>query len=311
MPRARAVRGVRPKMLPWAESLVKLEGNRNVRRASTISMQRFSIIAAVVFSLLVGASPRDVQGATLASLTAGGTLETALLKFDQFTYTGFTGGPAASAINVLAATASADLQGLTIAGSFSATTFAQASIGYRVTGKSGSIMHSASLAGNPAATGSNFVSVLESFSGGLPTLEIFAQSGSTVASDMNTFAPRTGITVTTLIRLNGAIGSPSTISFLEEYYGVATAHGADFDEDGEVDGRDFLTWQRNLGLTGAVTQQGDANGDGNVNEEDLAIWQNTFGPQSPVQSVPEPSGAAGAWAGLIAMLNVRRRGRAG
>jgi hypothetical protein len=55
-----------------------------------------------------------------------------------------------------------------------------------------------------------------------------------------------------------------------------------FDNDGlpagDVDGADFLTWQRNLGLMGTATrEQGDATGDMNVNGDDLNIWKSNFG----------------------------------
>jgi hypothetical protein len=270
-------------------------------------MQRFSTTLAVVVSLLLAAPARDARGATLASLVGGGTLETALLKFDSFTYS-FAGGPAASTINVNPVTFSADLQGLAIDGQFSVTTpFAQGAIGYRVTGKSGSTIHSASLAGNPVASPAGFTTVNELFSGGLTELSIYSQSGETSTFDMTTFAPRTGVTVNNVLRFSGAVGSPSTLTLVEELFGVATEDGADFNEDNDVDGADFLTWQRNLGLTGAVNMQGDANGDGNVDEEDLAIWRETFGPQSPVQSIPEPCGGALAMAGLGAGALIRLR----
>ena len=53
---------------------------------------------------------------------------------------------------------------------------------------------------------------------------------------------------------------------------------ADFDEDGNVDGEDFLAWQANFGLTvGATKADGDADGDGDVDGSDFLIWQTQFG----------------------------------
>jgi len=78
------------------------------------------------------------------------------------------------------------------------------------------------------------------------------------------------------------------------------ALSADFDTDGDVDGSDFLTWQRGLGIpAGATLAQGDANGDGAVNGADLAVWRGTFGSATAAASaVPEPA----AWALALAAL---------
>ncbi|QEG36381.1 glycosyl hydrolase [Bythopirellula goksoeyrii] len=65
----------------------------------------------------------------------------------------------------------------------------------------------------------------------------------------------------------------------------------DFDDDGDVDGADFLRWQRGFNLTGgAFAHQGDANGDGLVDAIDREIWQNYYGSSGPpsLESVPEP-----------------------
>jgi hypothetical protein len=65
---------------------------------------------------------------------------------------------------------------------------------------------------------------------------------------------------------------------------------ADFDDDGDVDGADFLTWQRNNGAVGNGTlATGDANMDMNVDAADLAVWQAQFA-MPPIAAVPEPEG---------------------
>ncbi len=67
---------------------------------------------------------------------------------------------------------------------------------------------------------------------------------------------------------------------------------ADFDEDGDVDGRDFLAWQRGTGTAiGATHSQGDADRDGDVDAADLAIWSEEYGAPAIVAAVaiPEPN----------------------
>jgi spore coat protein CotH len=58
---------------------------------------------------------------------------------------------------------------------------------------------------------------------------------------------------------------------------VPTPGSADFDADGDVDGGDFLRWQRGLGKPAAVAGDGDADLDADVDGIDLAIWRNQFG----------------------------------
>lgn len=84
---------------------------------------------------------------------------------------------------------------------------------------------------------------------------------------------------------------------------------ADFDGDGDIDGRDFLIWQRGFGGAGDLAT-GDANGDGLVDAADLAIWQTQYGstPQlsSATTAVPEPA----AWvlvAGYALALAFKRK----
>lgn len=63
-----------------------------------------------------------------------------------------------------------------------------------------------------------------------------------------------------------------------------TGGAADFDGDADVDGADFLTWQRNLGRNHVLTALGDANGDHLVNGGDLGAWKATFGAHAATSS---------------------------
>jgi hypothetical protein len=86
---------------------------------------------------------------------------------------------------------------------------------------------------------------------------------------------------------------------------------ADFDSDGDVDGADFLRWQRGFGTSGAGLDDGDANGDGNVNAADLAIWKTQFGAAAvpAAASVPEPATLGlGSIAALLLTIAARNRG---
>jgi hypothetical protein len=61
------------------------------------------------------------------------------------------------------------------------------------------------------------------------------------------------------------------------FFGFLPPDG-NFDGDDDVDGNDFLVWQRGLGTTTGATQAtGDSNGDGDVDAGDLAVWTAHFG----------------------------------
>ena len=78
----------------------------------------------------------------------------------------------------------------------------------------------------------------------------------------------------------------SNMVVLSEF--LAALLEADFNQDGRVDGTDFLIWQQNFGTpSGATMNDGDANGDGTVDGQDFLIWQTQFG--SPAGSGASPS----------------------
>ncbi len=94
---------------------------------------------------------------------------------------------------------------------------------------------------------------------------------------------------------------------------VATAGlSADFNGDGDVDGADFLTWQRGFGLGGQVdNSNGDSNGDGTVDGLDLGEWEGQFGsasgPLSGIGAIPEPASALLALIATLSTAFVFRR----
>ncbi len=83
---------------------------------------------------------------------------------------------------------------------------------------------------------------------------------------------------------------------------------SDHDLDGDVDGRDYLIWQRHAGLT---TGNGDANSDFSVDNDDLSIWESQYGsglpPLAASVAVPEPSAIALLCASLLVCPSRRRR----
>jgi hypothetical protein len=60
----------------------------------------------------------------------------------------------------------------------------------------------------------------------------------------------------------------------------------DFDSDFDVDGNDFLIWQREFGIVGVSPADGDDSGD--VGAGDLFVWKGSFGVNAPPQSISIP-----------------------
>jgi hypothetical protein len=87
---------------------------------------------------------------------------------------------------------------------------------------------------------------------------------------------------------------------------------ADFDQDGDVDGKDFLTLQRGYNPSCAICTlaEGDANDDKAVGIIDVKIWEGQFGAVGssvPAFAVPEPSTLLLASLGGILFGSRRRR----
>ena len=86
----------------------------------------------------------------------------------------------------------------------------------------------------------------------------------------------------------------------------------DYDNDSDVDGDDFLIWQREFGA--GAGSPADGNNDGAVDTLDLAAWQENFGTvpdaPAPITIIPEPASALLGLVGSLAVLALRR-GRCG
>lgn len=89
---------------------------------------------------------------------------------------------------------------------------------------------------------------------------------------------------------------PTTFAFESITYTFATNPGppGDFDADEDVDGADFLEWQREFGVS--------------LDESNLAAWQSNYGSSAlTAMSTPEASTIALTLIGLVSAMTRRRR----
>ncbi len=103
----------------------------------------------------------------------------------------------------------------------------------------------------------------------------------------------------------GAIGSARSWGFAVKYSDAPAIMPGDFDADGDVDGQDFLAWQRGESPNGTPG--------GPVSAADLDEWKVNFGVVPPAiassAAVPEPTGmllCVSAAVGFIASNSKRR-----
>ena len=124
-----------------------------------------------------------------------------------------------------------------------------------------------------------------------PTIQTLEANAGEVQELNLPFAPTTQTRRQLIIELDGGEGKLFKFNTGDPFIGIEPS--ADFDVDGDVDGADFLNWQRGLGAPDAASHgQGDANLNTAVGGADLAVWESQFGGSPAWQAlavVPEPA----------------------
>ena len=133
-----------------------------------------------------------------------------------------------------------------------------------------------------------------------------SQSLSTAILDGNAVVHLTEQDIYLDIRFTSwGVGSGSGGGF--SYERAEITPSADFDRDGNIDGQDFLIWQRGFSAAAPSQSSGDANFDGAVDGADLEAWQMNYpGVVAAARTVPEPGSIPLVLAGVLAAGAGRR-----
>jgi hypothetical protein len=129
------------------------------------------------------------------------------------------------------------------------------------------------------------------------------------AKDLASFAPQRNLKVVTAVKLAGEAAFTSLVhSFARAPESVSNSD-ADFDSDGDVDGADFLAWQKGVGSESATQAEGDANGDGVADAADLEVWkqQAVGAAHAASHRAAEPAASTITLLGIAPLLARRRR----
>ena len=259
---------------------------------SIVCKKCLSLSTALAFAAWACVAAKEAAAATLADLIAGATVETEWLTFDSFSYTGFAGGPTAADVLVTAVAEPGGWQGLRFEGAFQASGFVNASLGYRVALNTVGEIEAASMQGNPTADMNCIVSVSEVLSQTSGSFSIWGRSGlSSPSATRNLSTSAASRNVSTTFSFSAFTPGVASVSALTQSFRVLNA---DFDGDDVVGGEDLADWAASFGaVASALHAQGNADMDADVDGRDFLVWQRQQGqdPQAaaPTATIPEPA----------------------
>ncbi len=96
-------------------------------------------------------------------------------------------------------------------------------------------------------------------------------------SPVSNFVANSAGTYLTLLTVSDGVAQSNDFRLITIQVNPNPPITSDFDQDADVDGRDFLHWQRGAGTISPSLADGDCNGDSLVDGKDLAFWQQSYG----------------------------------
>ncbi|MDZ4659305.1 MAG: N-acetylmuramoyl-L-alanine amidase [Bythopirellula sp.] len=157
---------------------------------------------------------------------------------------------------------------------------------YNVQGAAGSIFDGLSFSFDNGSQFYNveFPDVINAFGGSISALTYVGGLGGGAGVQFDT---GTGTKLVNLAfpfeTITTAANRATVMDRVLDFFGVSGFEPTgDFDEDDDVDGRDFLAWQRGVGTASPTLADGDADGNGVVNGDDLVVWQTQYDTPPPV-----------------------------
>jgi len=146
----------------------------------------------------------------------------------------------------------------------------------------------------------------------------FDENGDVDAIDLTTWEDGFGLTTDATHADGDANGDlavdGSDLLLWQRDFSVPIEMTGDFDGVAGVGAEDLAIWQAGYGMLGTTsTLHGDANGDHDVDGSDFLLWQRSFseasGSSAAGSAVPEPASVViGVWAFLTASVSKRKKG---